>query len=189
MGRRYVRDNRGRFASTGATARGGRLKTAGGNKRETQTIQAAGARAGTIGKPRGLKPGAIKPKAAPRSKSTPDLSQSAFERRAKLTERRAQAAERAVAGADRAYASSGTKRAFRTADVLRSAADSYASYARRGRNNPDFSAADLFARRQRSTTAPRLSRSEKAAATRRANADKRFRENVRRMEADRRRNR
>lgn len=38
MARRYTRDNRGRFASkgTGATARGGRLKTAGGNKRETQ---------------------------------------------------------------------------------------------------------------------------------------------------------
>ena len=61
MARKYARDNRGRFASkgTGATARGGRLKTAGGNKRETQTIQAAGGRAGTIGKPRGLKPGTV----------------------------------------------------------------------------------------------------------------------------------
>jgi hypothetical protein len=38
MARRYSRDNRGRFASGGggATARGGRLKTAAGNKRETQ---------------------------------------------------------------------------------------------------------------------------------------------------------
>jgi hypothetical protein len=36
-GRRYVRDNRGRFASVGATARGGRLKTASGKKRQTQT--------------------------------------------------------------------------------------------------------------------------------------------------------
>lgn len=38
MARKYARDNRGRFApkGAGATARGGRLKTAGGNKRETQ---------------------------------------------------------------------------------------------------------------------------------------------------------
>ena len=47
MARRYSRDNRGRFAGggsssggggkVGATARGGRLKTAAGNKRKTQT--------------------------------------------------------------------------------------------------------------------------------------------------------
>jgi hypothetical protein len=37
MARRYARDNRGRFSSTGATARGGRLATASGNKRATQT--------------------------------------------------------------------------------------------------------------------------------------------------------
>ena len=45
MARKYVRDNRGRFASGGggATARGGRLKTASGNKRATQTMKAAGA--------------------------------------------------------------------------------------------------------------------------------------------------
>lgn len=43
-GRRYVRDNRGRFASkgAGATARGGRLRTASGNKRATQTMKVAG---------------------------------------------------------------------------------------------------------------------------------------------------
>ena len=41
MARRYVRDNRGRFATTGATARGGRLRTASGNKRKTQTMKAA----------------------------------------------------------------------------------------------------------------------------------------------------
>lgn len=42
MARKYARDNRGRFASkgAGATARGGRLKTAGGNKREAQNIAA-----------------------------------------------------------------------------------------------------------------------------------------------------
>ena len=64
-GRRYVRDNRGRFASkgAGATARGGRLKTASGKKRETQTMKVSGAKAaGTISKPKGLKPGTIKAK-------------------------------------------------------------------------------------------------------------------------------
>lgn len=42
MARKYARDNRGRFApkGAGATARGGRLKTASGNKRETQKIAA-----------------------------------------------------------------------------------------------------------------------------------------------------
>lgn len=45
MARKYTRDNRGRFASSGsgATARGGRLRTASGNKRATQTMKAAGA--------------------------------------------------------------------------------------------------------------------------------------------------
>ena len=64
MARRYTRDNRGRFASTGsgATARGGRLRTAAGNKRATQTMQSGAAPKGTIGKPKGLKPGAIKAK-------------------------------------------------------------------------------------------------------------------------------
>jgi len=64
MARRFARDNRGRFApkGAGATARGGRLKTASGKKRATQTMQASAAPKGTIGKPRGLKPGAIKPK-------------------------------------------------------------------------------------------------------------------------------
>lgn len=65
MARRYARDNKGRFASagTGATARGGRLRTAAGNKRETQTAKVSGGKAkGTIAKPKGLKPGAIKVK-------------------------------------------------------------------------------------------------------------------------------
>jgi hypothetical protein len=62
-GRRYVRDNRGRFATVGATARGGRLATASGNKRATQTAKIGGGKAsGTISKPMGLKPGAIKAK-------------------------------------------------------------------------------------------------------------------------------
>jgi hypothetical protein len=67
VARKYSRDNRGRFASsgTGATARGGRLKTASGGKRATQTRQIAAApKAGTVAKPKGLKQGAVTAKAA-----------------------------------------------------------------------------------------------------------------------------
>ena len=68
MARRYTRDNRGRFSTVGATARGGRLKTAAGNKRATQTKGIGGGKpAGTIGKPKGAKPQAsAKPAAAPK---------------------------------------------------------------------------------------------------------------------------
>jgi hypothetical protein len=54
--RKYTRDNNGRFASTGtgATARGGRLKTAAGNKRATVTAKAAG------GTPAGTMKGKVK---------------------------------------------------------------------------------------------------------------------------------
>jgi len=63
MARRYTRDNRGRFASTGATARGGRLRTAAGNKRATQTTKLSGGKAsGTVAKPKGLKPAKVKAK-------------------------------------------------------------------------------------------------------------------------------
>lgn len=58
MARRYVRDNRGRFApkGSGATARGGRLKTASGKKRETQTMKTSGGGVpGTIGKNKSTK--------------------------------------------------------------------------------------------------------------------------------------
>ena len=67
--RKYSRDNMGRFASTGtgATARGGRLLTAKGNKRKTQTITAAGQK-GVLAKPKGLKPGSIKATAKPAAK-------------------------------------------------------------------------------------------------------------------------
>lgn len=75
--RKYERDNNGRFASTGsggATARGGRLLTAKGNKRtaralagKTKTIEAAGQK-GVLAKPKGLKPGSIKPKTAAATK-------------------------------------------------------------------------------------------------------------------------
>lgn len=63
MARRYSRDNRGRFSSTGATARGGRLRTAAGNKRATQTTKLSGGKAsGTVAKPKGLKPAEVKAK-------------------------------------------------------------------------------------------------------------------------------
>lgn len=61
MARRYSRDNRGRFSSAGATARGGRLATASGNKRATQTAKlSGGGPKGTVGKPKGLKPQSAK---------------------------------------------------------------------------------------------------------------------------------
>jgi len=78
--RKYTRDNNGRFASTGtgATARGGRLLTAKGNKRKTKTMEAGGAKAaGTIkGKVKrdpgaagkiGQSKAAAKPTAAPKA--------------------------------------------------------------------------------------------------------------------------
>lgn len=59
MGRRYVRDRRGRFASVGATARGGRLTNLSGKRYERRTMTAT-ARTGV------LRPGAIRrPAAAP----------------------------------------------------------------------------------------------------------------------------
>ena len=62
-GRRQPRDARGRFSSTGATARGGRLSTASGKRRATVTTKATGqAPAGTIGKRRG-KPSTPQPQA------------------------------------------------------------------------------------------------------------------------------
>lgn len=58
MARRYSRDNRGRFTSSGkgATARGGRLRTASGGKRETQTIKAPAMRGDGIVRPQSPKP-------------------------------------------------------------------------------------------------------------------------------------
>jgi hypothetical protein len=72
-GRRYVRDNRGRFATVGATARGGRLATASGNKRATQAGRIEGAvPSGTI-RPgrRSAKPEAVAPatRLTPRQKA------------------------------------------------------------------------------------------------------------------------
>ena len=73
MARKYSRDNRGRFASSGsgATARGGRLRTATGNKRATQTSQMAAApRAGTVGKG-GKARGSVKPAATVKPTQAP----------------------------------------------------------------------------------------------------------------------
>ena len=73
-GRKYVRDNRGRFATTGATARGGRLKTASGKKRATQTVKAK-----TGGKPSGAlkaKPRSEGQKYAGRVQAGKDLKRS-----------------------------------------------------------------------------------------------------------------
>jgi hypothetical protein len=68
MARRYARDNRGRFASVGATARGGRLATAAGNKRATVTARISGGKSGgTVAKPKGLRPQvAAKPSPPPK---------------------------------------------------------------------------------------------------------------------------
>ena len=65
MARRYSRDNRGRFASagSGATARGGRLKTAAGNKRAMQTAKVSG------GRPAGPRKGKVKRDAGAMSKA------------------------------------------------------------------------------------------------------------------------
>lgn len=200
-GNRLTRDNRGRITSIGgdgATARGGRLRTASGGMRARQTaaLRSTALRSGTIAKGgRGVSGSVARSlaavkrgrqgKPANRANTPPDLSQAAFERRARATEKRAKAAESVVSQIDR-YNPANRKLVNR-ANSLRSAADSYSSYARRGKTDPDFSAEYLFRGRARSTTAPKLSRKEKAAATRRANADKRFRENIRRMEQDRRR--
>lgn len=69
MARKYSRDNRGRFASAGATARGGRLRTAAGNKRATVKGKIGGAvPSGTI-RPgrRSAKPVAAAPAPKPSS--------------------------------------------------------------------------------------------------------------------------
>lgn len=112
-----------------------------------------------------------------------DLSQAAFESRASKTEKRARAAEKAVQGADRSNPRS--RRAFNRADALRSAADSYSSLARRGRTG-DLSAATLFQGRSRQSTAPKLTRSQKATATRQANKERKFYEQMKAAERARR---
>ena len=68
---RITRNNAGRITSVGgngATARGGRLRTAGGKLRATQFARVGkSSRASTVGKPRGLKPGTV---TAPRTQAS-----------------------------------------------------------------------------------------------------------------------
>lgn len=112
-----------------------------------------------------------------------DLSTAAFERRAKTAEQRARRAEKQLGQVDRYNPRN--RRLKNSADVLRAAADSYASLVRKSTRG-DGSAASLFQGRRRSSTAPKLTPSEKAAKTRAANAAKKAAENTRRMERARR---
>lgn len=152
--------------------------------------KAAEARAKVAGRPKArvvakpaAKPAAQRLAAKPRKV---DLSTAAFERRAKATERRARKAEKELAQVDRFNPAN--KRIRNRAYALRSAADSYSSLVRRGAKG-EFSAGYLFqsgSKASRRTTAPKLSRSEKAAITRAANAAKKTAANIRRMEQARR---
>lgn len=188
---RITRDNAGRITSVGgqgATARGGRLKTAAGNKRGAVVAKMSLRRGGVVGKPKGLKPGALKGRGevAKAKIRKVDLSASAFDKRAKLTERRARKAEKELAQVDRYNPAN--KRIRNKAYALRSAADSYASYVRRGAKG-EFSAGYLFqssTKASRRTTAPKLSRSEKAAVTRARNKAAKEAEQRRRWEQSRR---
>jgi hypothetical protein len=111
VARRYARDNRGRFASSGsgATARGGRLKTAAGNKRATVKASAKGGVKGTIGKPAGLKPGTMKGKARVSQKPTAAKTGKSPLNPAKQQYKRARSKARAY-GADLKGADAGSRR-------------------------------------------------------------------------------
>ena len=75
MARRYARDNKGRFSSTGATARGGRLRTSSGSKRATVTAKASGAAPkGTISKTKRNKPATAANSIRPIARSKPAAS-------------------------------------------------------------------------------------------------------------------
>jgi len=138
---------------------------------------------GTVSKPKGLKLQAKPSEAKPAKAKAADLSQSFFERKARTTAARAVSAERATQGLDRFNPSN--KKAFNRSDALRSAADSYSSLARRGKSG-DLSAAQLFKGRSRSTTAPKLSRSQKASRTKASNKLKVIEQNIKAQERARR---
>jgi hypothetical protein len=128
MARRYTRDNRGRFSSTGATARGGRLRTAAGNKRATQTTKLSGGKAsGTVAKPKGLKPGSIKakPQASSAAKPTTRKEQLAAgaQRRNAQADRidaKVKALEGQYRGKDAAFYTQGAKPAGRDRMIAKS---------------------------------------------------------------------
>ena len=123
------------------------------------------------------------PKAAKAASKPVDISQSSFERRARTTKARALLAERATQGLDRFNPSN--RKAFNRSGALRNAADSYSGLARRGKSG-DLSAAQLFQGRSRSTTAPKLSRSQKASQTKTSNKLKIIEQNIRAQERARR---
>ena len=187
MARSYSRDNRGRFAGkgAGATARGGRLKTAAGNKRatQTQTIQ-AGSRAGVVSKPAGLKPGSIKPK-TPAPKAKPDrFSESAFKTRAQRAEARRAVLSKELATRD-PQATSTLKLKQRVGN-LENAVSSYAAVNRKAAQG-EFTRQQVFqSLTSKRSTAPKLSPSEKAAETRRRKKEAENRKQIKMMENARR---
>jgi len=153
MARRYVRDNRGRFASkgSGATARGGRLKTASGKKRETQTIKASsGGVVGTIGKPKGLKPGTINPKSA--SKPAPSAKTNKAPNNSAKRRYKAATSKARSMGADLRGASAAERRQANTA------AASVRNMQRRRSTSLPKAAADSPKAKQQAKQAARLKR-------------------------------
>ena len=92
MARRYVRDRRGRFASVGATARGGRLTNMSGKRYKTETKEIAGGKpASTIGKNRKAKPAAAKPAPASKPKAKPARKGPMFDPKLVARQKRAKA--------------------------------------------------------------------------------------------------
>jgi hypothetical protein len=164
VARRYSRDNNGRFASagSGATARGGRLKTASGNKRATQTSRMAAApRAGTVGKggkakgPKVAKPvaPAAKPAAA---KQRARIDGDAFAARMKRAG--GTSLRRGINESDRENALSGAQRRatapdkrFAASNQRQARADRTAAAARAFYNS--YGSPMTFGRRQRLSTA------------------------------------
>jgi hypothetical protein len=66
---------------SGATARGGRLRTAAGNKRGAVVARMSLQRSGVVGKPKGLKPGVLKGRGAGKARSALGPAQIAGQRR------------------------------------------------------------------------------------------------------------
>lgn len=78
---RLTRDNAGRITSiggNGATARGGRLRTASGKLRAIQTMTIKGKRSNSISKPKDLKPGTVTKKATTKPAPIPKLKKGEF---------------------------------------------------------------------------------------------------------------
>lgn len=237
---RITRDNAGRITGVGgegATARGGRLRTAAGNKRAVQTARIRGGRTGTVAKPKGLKPDhwikkqrvigkgevfvgryrnpdgrkSVTKKATGAKAGKADLSSAGFSRRLSRAKAKLKQAEKNY---ESRGASIYDKQARNKVMVLRSAVSSLSAASKRVKDStvpPSQIKARLregkkdlvdnykkqigqirreaasTAGSRRMSTAPKLTRSEKAAATRRKNADKKLRDNIRRMEEARRR--